>query len=142
MAVFHVFVAGWLVLIGFDAVRFGWSAVPVWLQWIGEAGVARAIRICYLTFQRNTLPTSTPKIRTERGQEVVYTGPYAMIRHPHYAAVLIFFPSSALMLGSWWGVASTILLAAGLVARTAIEVRELQRAVDAIWTTLTVSNVD
>ena len=38
LSVFHIFIAGWLVVVGFDAVRFGWSAVPVWLQWIGGAG--------------------------------------------------------------------------------------------------------
>jgi protein-S-isoprenylcysteine O-methyltransferase Ste14 len=121
---------GWLVLIGLDAVRFGWSAVPAWLQWIGAAGVVLALWIWHRTFRANTFASTAVKIQTERGHRVVSAGPYAIVRHPMYAGALIFLPSTALLLGSWWGLAAAVIPAGILVIRTAMEDRELQRRLD------------
>src|SRR5215204_999769 len=38
------------------------------------------------------------KVRVERGQSVVTSGPYRYVRHPMYASTLLFFPASALLL--------------------------------------------
>lgn len=129
MAASLIVFPGWLVVMGFD-VRFGWSAMPLWLQWIGGGGVTLAMSIMYRTFEENTFLAPVVKIQKERGHRVISTGPYAIVRHPLYSAVLIFFPSTALMLGSWWGLAATIVLASGLVLRTAMEDRLLQRELD------------
>jgi protein-S-isoprenylcysteine O-methyltransferase Ste14 len=43
---------------------------------------------------------------------------------------LIFFPSAALTLGSWFGLAAAVPLAGVLVLRTALEDRELHRRLD------------
>ncbi len=118
----------WFVLMSLDAVRFGWSVMPAWLQRVGAAGVIVAMRICYRVFQENTFLAPTVRIQRERGQKVVSSGPYAVVRHPLYAGVLILFPSIALMLGSWWGLAASLALLGGLVVRTALEDRELQRS--------------
>ena len=45
-------------------------------------------------------------IEVERQQTVVSTGPYAVIRHPMYSAVLLICMSSPLALGSYWGLAA------------------------------------
>jgi len=58
---------------------------------------------------------------------VISTGPYATVRHPLYAALLILLPANALLLGSWYGLAASAVLLAGLVLRTAMEDRELHR---------------
>lgn len=127
MSIMGLLFASWLVLMGLDAVRFGWSVLPAWLPWIGGVGVALSLGVCYRVFQENAFLAPVVKIQTERGQAVISTGPYAVIRHPLYAGVLLFFPSTSLMLGSWWGLAATVMLAGGLVARTAMEDRELKR---------------
>jgi protein-S-isoprenylcysteine O-methyltransferase Ste14 len=57
----------------------------------------------------------------------VTKGPYGFVRHPFYAGTLLLLPSAALMLGSWLGLAATVLLAGGLILRTALEDRELHR---------------
>jgi len=120
----------WIVLIGLDAVRFGWSSMPLWLQWIGGAGIVLALWIWYRTFLENTYATAVVRIQTERGHRVVSTGPYAVVRHPLYASALIFFVSTGLALGSWLGVAGAIWMSAILVVRTSLEDRELQRGLD------------
>jgi len=50
------------------------------------------------------------------------------VRHPLYAAALLFLPSTALMLGSLAGLVATIPLVGGLIARTLLEDRELHSA--------------
>jgi protein-S-isoprenylcysteine O-methyltransferase Ste14 len=67
------------------------------------------------------------RIQTERGHKVISTGPYAVVRHPLYAAALLVFFSSALLLGSWYGLAASLVLAGAVVFRTVLEDRELRR---------------
>jgi protein-S-isoprenylcysteine O-methyltransferase Ste14 len=117
---------GWFVLMGLDA-RFGWSAMPVWLQWLGAAGVLLTMWIWFLIFRENTFLAPVVKIQKERGHKVISIGPYAIVRHPMYATALVFFAATALLLGSWYGLAGALLLAAWLVVRTALEDRELKR---------------
>jgi protein-S-isoprenylcysteine O-methyltransferase Ste14 len=118
--------ACWLALMGLDA-RYGWSAMPVWLQWIGGAGIALAMWLWFLIFRENTFLAPVVKIQTERGHKVVSTGPYAVVRHPMYAVALLLFAASTLLLGSWYGLIAALALAALLVLRTALEDRELKR---------------
>jgi protein-S-isoprenylcysteine O-methyltransferase Ste14 len=128
LSVFIVLFVMWLILMGLDAVRFGWSVMPVWLRGVGTVGLLGSMWICHRTFQENTFLAPVVRIQTERGQRVISTGPYAIVRHPLYAAALLLLLSTALLLGSWWGSAATIVLGAGLVVRIALEERELKRA--------------
>jgi protein-S-isoprenylcysteine O-methyltransferase Ste14 len=130
MATMAVLFVGWLVLIGFDAVRFGWSTVPMWLQAVGGAGIAVGMLICHRVFRENTFAVPVVSIQAGRHHRVVSTGPYAVVRHPLYAGALVIFPSAALLLGSWWGLAATTVLSAGIVIRTAMEDRELHHKLD------------
>ncbi|MGH6848629.1 MAG: methyltransferase family protein [Methylocella sp.] len=130
MASYGVLSAFWLVLMGFDAGRFHWSAMPALLQWLGAAGILISMWIFSRVLRANPFLANVVKIQTERGHKVVTKGPYAFVRHPLYAAVLLLLPSAALMLGSWLGVAAAILLAGVLILRTALEDRKLHRRLD------------
>jgi protein-S-isoprenylcysteine O-methyltransferase Ste14 len=116
----------WMALMGLDAVRFRWSAMPVWLQGIGVAGLLWSMYITYATYRENPYLAAVVKIQNDRGHKVVSTGPYAIVRHPLYAGMLLMFPSIALMLGSWYGVAGSILLMVAISLRAVLEERELQ----------------
>jgi protein-S-isoprenylcysteine O-methyltransferase Ste14 len=122
--------AGCMILIGFDAGRFRWSAMPAGLQWLGAGGILIALWIRSLIFQVNPFLATAVKIQAERGHEVVTRGPYGYVRHPFYATNLLLLPSAALMLGSWFGLAAMILPAGALILRTALEDRELHRKLD------------
>lgn len=130
VASFVVLFAFWLILMGVDAGRFRWSAMPAGLRWLGAAGILIAMWICSRTVQANPFLAAVVKIQSERGHEVVTNGPYGFVRHPLYAAALLLLPSAALMLGSWFGVAATLLLAGLLILRTVLEDRELHRRLD------------
>jgi len=121
MAAFTLLFIAWLPLMGFDAMRYQWSHVPVWLQLLGAIGLTVSFCFCYLVFRENAYLVMVVRIQKDRGQHVVTTGPYRFVRHPLYASVLIFFPSIALLLGSWLGLAWAALMMALLVERTRLE---------------------
>jgi protein-S-isoprenylcysteine O-methyltransferase Ste14 len=121
---------GWFILIGLDAGRFHWSVMPVWLQVVGGLGLVLSLALMYRVFRENTFAAAVVRIQKERGQKVISTGPYAIVRHPLYTTMLLYLPALALMLGSWYGLATSFLLFAVLVVRTALEDRELQRGLD------------
>jgi protein-S-isoprenylcysteine O-methyltransferase Ste14 len=117
----------WLVLMALDAVRFRWSEMPLWLQSAGAVLMVWSFRMIGRVFAENTFLAPVVKIQPERAHRVISTGPYARVRHPLYAAVLIYIPACALVLGSWYGLAGSCVLLAGVFFRTAMEDRELQR---------------
>ena len=116
----------WLIVMPLDAVRFGWSEVPDWLQLMGALGVVLSFYIMFLTFRENAYLALVVKVQEERGQSVVSTGPYRYVRHPMYAGMFVFLPATALLLGSWWGLLLCPVMLALLVWRTTLEDRLLQ----------------
>jgi protein-S-isoprenylcysteine O-methyltransferase Ste14 len=116
----------WLILMPLDAVRFGWSEVPEWLQILGALGVVLSFYIMFFTFRENAYLALVVKVQEERGQSVVSTGPYRYVRHPMYASTFLFFPGSALLLGSWWGLMFCTVLLGLLVWRIPLEERMLE----------------
>ncbi len=126
LPVFLLLFVAWLILMPLDAVRFGWSDVPVWLQVLGALGIVLSFYGWYLTYRENAYLYPVVKIQEERGQRVVMTGPYRYVRHPMYACSLLFFPATALLLGSWLGLLFSLVLIAMIILRTALEDRFLR----------------
>lgn len=81
--------------------RFGWSRVPDWVSVLGNVLVALGLTIDLRVFRENSYGAST--IKKMEGQRVISTGPYALVRHPMYAGVLIMLLGVPLALGSYWG---------------------------------------
>jgi protein-S-isoprenylcysteine O-methyltransferase Ste14 len=117
---------GWLILMPLDAVRFGFSEVPGWLQLLGALGLVLSFCIIFLAFRENAFLAPVVKLQEERGQSVVSTGPYRYVRHPMYSSMFMFFPATALLLGSWGGLLLCPVLLGLLVWRTALEDRMLK----------------
>jgi protein-S-isoprenylcysteine O-methyltransferase Ste14 len=113
-----------LVLPGLDR-RYGWSQVPDGLALLGEALVLLGFLVFFLVVRVNRYSAAT--VRVEQDQQVVSTGPYAVVRHPMYAGVLPLVIGMALALGSWWGLGAGALLLAALVWRLLDEERFLAR---------------
>ena len=116
----------WLILMPLDAVRFGWSDVPVWLQILGALGIMLSFYGMYLVYRENAYLYPVVKMQEEQGQSVVTTGPYRYVRHPMYASGLVLFPATALLLGSWLGLLLSPVLMALIILRTALEDRMLR----------------
>ena len=100
MSLAFLVIIGLLIFCALDR-RFGWSFVPGWVSILGDGLVALGLMINLIVFRENSFGASN--IRTEEGQQVITTGPYALIRHPMYAGVLVMMAGVPLALGSWWG---------------------------------------
>ena len=85
-AVMLLFVV-WLILMPLDAVRFGWSEMPGWVQVLGALGLVLSFYVLFLTFRENAYLALVVKVQEERGQTVVTSGPYRYVRHPMYASM-------------------------------------------------------
>lgn len=115
---------GWYALMGFDK-RFGWSDVPAPLQVVGFILLLLAVYVSWLTMRANSFAAPVIKVQKERGHKVISTGPYAYVRHPMYASVLLYGAGAPLLLGSWWGLAVAPVLIAALGVRAVFEERML-----------------
>jgi protein-S-isoprenylcysteine O-methyltransferase Ste14 len=126
-AVFEALCFAWLVLMSFDAGRFHWSKVPVWLQFVGAIILACSFYLFFLTFRENSYLSPAVHIQEERAQTVVSTGPYHYVRHPMYSAIVIFVMGTPLLLGSWYGFLFGLILIAVIARRAVLEERTLQK---------------
>jgi protein-S-isoprenylcysteine O-methyltransferase Ste14 len=128
-AIFLAFLA-WLVVIGLDAVRFAWSAVPLAIKIAGGVGELVAWAIFYATFRANTFLAPVVRIQRERGHQVISTGPYAIVRHPLYAGAILFFLATPLLLGSYWGLVLSLVLTFLVALRARLEERALEQGLE------------
>jgi protein-S-isoprenylcysteine O-methyltransferase Ste14 len=66
------------------------------------------------------------RIQTDRGHQVVSSGPYRWMRHPGYAGALLAYLATPLFLDSQWAFLPAVLLTILLVIRAGLEDRVLQ----------------
>jgi protein-S-isoprenylcysteine O-methyltransferase Ste14 len=73
-----------------------------------------------------TNPHFEGTVRIQEDQRVVDTGPYRLVRHPGYVALILWGLSTPLLLLSTFASACAIAVAAWIVLRTALEDRMLR----------------
>jgi protein-S-isoprenylcysteine O-methyltransferase Ste14 len=127
IALFPVLTLANLVVIGFDARRFHWSSMPIWLNILGAVLVTPASLIPTWAMAVNRFFECSVRIQVDRGQHVCKEGPYRFIRHPGYAGLILSMMTAPLVLGSCWGLVLTFILILGIITRTALEDRTLQK---------------
>ncbi|MFH1016303.1 MAG: isoprenylcysteine carboxylmethyltransferase family protein [Chloroflexota bacterium] len=123
VAVSWLFFLPAFIVPGFDH-RLHWSNVPLTVIIISDVLVLFGYFIVALVFKTNSYASRI--IEVEKGQKVITTGPYAIVRHPMYFGVLILYIFSPLALGSYWAVIPALLIIPLLVARIMGEEKELQ----------------
>lgn len=87
------------LLPGFDR-RWGWSSVPPAVVLAADVISLLGYGLFALVIREN--PFAGHTVEVEQKQKVITTGPYAVVRHPMYSAVLLLYGSAPLALGSWW----------------------------------------
>ncbi|PIZ99607.1 hypothetical protein COX84_00800 [Candidatus Micrarchaeota archaeon CG_4_10_14_0_2_um_filter_49_7] len=108
-----VFLIGFLIP-GLDR-RFGWSNIPVEFVLAADALVLMGYAWTFLVFRENSYALRI--IEVEKGQQVISTGPYSVIRHPMYLGVMIMFLATPIALGSYFALPAFLLLPPLLVYR-------------------------
>jgi protein-S-isoprenylcysteine O-methyltransferase Ste14 len=92
---------GLLVIPALDR-RFAWSHMPPCAALAGDVLVGLGFLGVFFVFRENTFTSATIELAPD--QKVISTGPYALVRHPMYAAGLVLLCGIPIALGSWWGV--------------------------------------
>ncbi|MGR8981457.1 MAG: methyltransferase family protein, partial [Gammaproteobacteria bacterium] len=109
---------------GFDQ-RYDGSDVSPFVVITADILVLVGYGICFLVFKEN--PYASRVIEVEPGQEVITTGPYAIVRHPMYFGVLLIFLATPLALGSYWALWPAAFIIPILMARIRNEENVLAR---------------
>jgi protein-S-isoprenylcysteine O-methyltransferase Ste14 len=109
-----------------DAARWRWSIMPPFVQWVACGLLLAAFLFIYWTMRTNSFAAPVVKIQKDRGQTVITTGPYAVVRHPMYFGALFYIAGTSLVLGSWWGLATVPILALLFGIRIGIEEQTLR----------------
>jgi protein-S-isoprenylcysteine O-methyltransferase Ste14 len=118
-----IFIVGFL-LPGFDR-RFGWSLVPAELVVAADVAVFLSYLFIFLVFRENSFAGRT--IEVVKGQKVISTGPYSIIRHPMYLGTIIMYAATPISLGSYVALPVFLLIIPMLILRIQNEESLLRR---------------
>ena len=109
----------WFAIMPLDARRLGWS--PTFPLSIKIAGTLLLLLASFLLFEalkENTFAAPVVKMQKERGQKVISTGLYSIVRHPMYAGATLLFISAPLLLGSVYGLIMGLVLVITIAVRS------------------------
>ncbi len=121
----------WFATMPLDAKRFRWSfEFPLWIKVVGSILFIVALLILFSALKENTFAAPVVKMQKERGQKVISTGLYGIVRHPMYSGGVLLFMSVPLLLGSMYGLAIGALLIIVVAARSIGEEKMLRRELD------------
>jgi protein-S-isoprenylcysteine O-methyltransferase Ste14 len=109
---------------GFDF-RFGWSSVPLEMVILSDI----LIILGYMLFAKVMITNryAARTVEVEEKQQLITSGPYAIVRHPMYSAITLIYFFTPLALGSWWAMIPMTAFLGIIVARTLNEEAVLSR---------------
>jgi protein-S-isoprenylcysteine O-methyltransferase Ste14 len=115
------------VIAGLDAMRYQWFCISSLAIYPGIALHITGDVFLLWAMLVNPYLEKTVRIQAERGHRVITTGPYAFVRHPMYAGVILMFCGIPLVLGALWAFVPVGLTSLALIIRTIFEERMLRR---------------
>lgn len=131
LSLFFVEFIVWFAIMPLDARRYAWSPpFPLWLRALGAFLQIVATYLVFEAMRENTFAAPVVKMQKERGQKVISTGLYAIVRHPMYAGATLLFISAPLLLGSIIGLALGLVLILTIGARSVGEEAMLKEELD------------
>lgn len=99
--------------------------LPAWLHWLGF--VLGLVSIAFLAWTETELGKQfSPQLQIRQEHQLITTGPYAHIRHPHYTSIDGIGLAMALLSANWFFVAFFILCLVGVWFRVPREERMMR----------------
>ncbi len=98
--------------------------LPLWLVILADTLAVAGFWIMFLTFRENGYASSIIEVKS--GQNVISTGPYALVRHPMYSGAVVLFLATPLALGSFWALPVAVVLSVVIAVRLLDEERYLK----------------
>jgi len=121
LALFAFLATVTLVVAGLDVVRYAWSKMSLATVAVGVAIHLFSCSLALWAMAVNPHFEGTVRIQDDRGHRVCTAGPYRIIRHPGYMAMIMGTLCIPLILGSIWALVPGVLAAASIVVRTGLE---------------------
>ena len=115
------------ILSGFDY-RHGWSQVPLPIVIVASALFLLGYGMYAEVMRENAYLSRT--VEVQKGQKLISSGLYGIVRHPMYLSTLLMFPVIPLILGSFWGVLAFLPYPFLLALRISNEEKVLSEGLD------------
>ena len=110
-----------MLVAGLDR-RFGWSGgVTLEIQWLAALLVALGYGLAVWAMIVNPYFSAVVRIQDDRGQVVVKSGPYRIMRHPSYAGSILASLALTFMLETLWALVPTVIMSVAVIIRTGME---------------------
>jgi protein-S-isoprenylcysteine O-methyltransferase Ste14 len=117
-----------IVVGALDAGRWHLTApVPPLLRAFALGAMVVTFGMFFRAMRENRFFSSVVRVQSDRGHRVIDTGPYAIVRHPGYAGMILGMPFSGLALGSWVASAIGVVLSLLILRRVLFEDRFLKK---------------
>ena len=114
-----------LVVVGLDEL-LGWSpAYSLPIKLIALIAILLGYALSSYALIENRFFSGVVRLQTDRGHQVVSSGPYRWMRHPGYAGALLTYLAIPLFLDSSWAFLPTVFISIVLIMRTNLEDRFL-----------------
>jgi protein-S-isoprenylcysteine O-methyltransferase Ste14 len=111
--------------------RWDWSdLVPRPGQYAAAVVLAGGYGLSVWAMVENRYFSAVARIQDDRGQQVVTTGPYRVVRHPSYAGTLLASLAFPFMMDALWALIPTMGMVAALIVRTGMEDQMLRAELD------------
>jgi len=104
--------------------KYHWSNVPLWLVMVATVIMIVGYFMFFLVMKQNSYASRV--IEIQKGQKLIDTGLYSVVRHPMYFSALILFCFSTLVLGSYYALIPMMLIPLLLVIRILNEEKVLK----------------
>ena len=115
---------------GLDAL-FDWSpAFSLPVKILALAVILAGYVLASYALNENRFFSGMVRIQTDRGHQVVSSGPYRWMRHPGYAGALLTYLATPFFLDSRWAFLPVMFISIVLVIRTSLEDKVLQEELD------------
>jgi protein-S-isoprenylcysteine O-methyltransferase Ste14 len=117
-----------LMVAAFDVGRLHWlRSVPLDARWICLVLFAGAMALEMWAMIVNPFFSPEIRLQSERGHVLVAGGPYRLLRHPGYLAMLVAVPATALAIGSWLALFPAAAFCLAILKRVGAEEQFLQQ---------------
>jgi protein-S-isoprenylcysteine O-methyltransferase Ste14 len=126
VAILLLSLAAELPIAALDAGRFRWSHAALWVIVLGYVLLSAGYFISVWAYRVNKFAEPGVRIQTDRGQKVIDTGPYAIVRHPVYVGGLLLAVGIPLALGSFWALVPAAVGSLTILVRIAWEEQTLR----------------
>ena len=119
-----------MIVAGLDH-RFDWSPNTSGTgQYLAALVIAGGYSLAVWAMVVNRYFSAVARIQQDRGQVVVTTGPYRIVRHPAYAGALVASLALPIMLDAIWALVPATVMVVALIIRTGLEDRMLREELD------------